>query len=55
MMTDYSWIRGFNYQPGYAYNSYESWRFFDAAAFRRELACGKKNFPKFNVVRYWLS
>lgn len=54
-MTDYSFVRGFNYQPGYAYNSYEAWRFFDAETFRRELTWGKRAFPGFNTVRYWLS
>ncbi len=54
-MEDYSSVRGFNYQPGYAYNSYEAWRFFDADTFRRELTWGKRTFPGFNTVRYWLS
>lgn len=26
---DYSYVRGFSYQPGYARNSYEAWRFYD--------------------------
>ncbi len=54
-MSDYSFVRGFNYQPGYACNSYEAWRFFDAETFRRELSWGKTAFPGFNTVRYWLS
>lgn len=54
-MKDYSYVKGFNYQPGYAYNSYETWRFFDAKVFRSELSNGKAAFPGFNTVRYWLS
>lgn len=54
-MNDYSTVRGFNYQPSYAWNSYEAWRFFDASIFKRELTLGKKFFPKFNTVRLWLS
>ena len=52
---DYSKVRGFNYQPSFAYNSYEAWRFFDAETMARELRRGKKYFPKMNVIRLWLS
>lgn len=54
-MIDYSTVKGFNYQPSYAYNSYEAWRFFDANVFDREIGLGKKYFPKMNTVRLWLS
>lgn len=55
MIKDYSYIRGFNYQPGYASTSYESWMWFDAESFRRELGWGKAAFAKMNAVRLWLS
>ena len=54
-MKDYSNVVGFNYHPSYAYNSYETWRFFDAEVFDREIGLGKKYFPKMNTVRLWLS
>jgi len=54
-MKDYSNIIGFNYQPSYAFNSYEAWRFFDADIFDREIGLGKKYFPKMNTIRLWLS
>ncbi len=54
-MNKYSDIKGFNYQPSYAYNSYESWRFFDSEVFDREIGLGKKLFPKINTIRLWLS
>ncbi len=52
---EFSSVRGFNYQPGYASNSYEAWRWFDAEAFKRELGWGKKAFPGINTIRLWLS
>lgn len=51
----YSHIRGFNYQPSYAMNSYEAWRFFDEETWRTELGRGKKYFPNMNTVRLWMS
>ena len=54
-MKDYSYVRGFNYHPSYAYNNYEIWRFFDAEVFEREIALGKKYFPNMNTLRIWLS
>ena len=54
-MNEYSNVVGFNYQPSYAYNSYETWRFFDAEVFDREIGLGKKFFPKMNTIRLWLS
>ncbi len=52
---DYSKIRGFNYQPSYAWNLYEVWKFFDEAVFDKEIGRGKKYFPKMNTIRIWLS
>ena len=54
-ITDFSQVRGFNYQPGYGSTSYENWRFFDAAQITAELSRGKVLFPGMNTVRLWLS
>lgn len=54
-MDKYSKVVGFNYQPSYAFNSYEAWRFFDRVVFEREIGLGKKYFPAMNTVRLWLS
>lgn len=54
-MRDYGDIVGFNYHPSYAWNSYETWRLFDAGVIEREIALGKRYFPKMNTVRLWLS
>jgi hypothetical protein len=48
-------IRGFNYQPSYEATGYSIWRQFRPEKFEAELGLGKKYFPKFNTVRYWLS
>ena len=48
-------IRGFNYQPSYEATGYSIWRQFQPEKFDTELGNGKKFFPKFNAVRYWLS
>ncbi len=54
-MVDVQSIRGFNYQPGYAYIGADIWRRFDAETFERELGRGKKHFPKMNGLRLWLA
>jgi hypothetical protein len=51
----YAHLRGFNYQPSYGSTGYELWRKFDAAIIDLELGRGKKHFPAFNAVRFWLS
>ena len=48
-------IVGFNYQPSYTSCPFETWRYFNAEIFRRELGIGKKTFPRMNTVRLWLS
>lgn len=53
--TDWSAIRGFNYQPSYGSSGLELWRQFDAAVIETELTRGKKYFPKMNAIRLWLS
>ena len=48
-------VRGFNYQPSYAYTGADIWRRFDAAAIDRELGWGTRHFPGMNAVRLWLA
>lgn len=52
--NDYSNLRGFNYQPGYASIGYEVWERFDPEIWRTELGRGKKYFPGMNAIRFWL-
>lgn len=52
---DYSQVRGFNYQPSYGSTSLENWLYYNPSMVELELRRGKEYFPKFNVVRYWLS
>lgn len=54
-MNTYSDVVGFNYQPSYAFNSYEAWRFFEPKIFDREISLGKEYFPTMNTIRLWLS
>lgn len=55
-ITDkYAYVRGFNYHPSYAWNSYEEWRFFNPKVYDKEIGRGKKFFPKMNTIRLWLS
>ena len=44
-------VRGFNYHPSYSHDALEDWLLFDEKIWRRELANGKKLFPKMNTVR----
>jgi hypothetical protein len=53
--TDWSAIRGFNYQPSYGMNGLEIWLRFDAQTIARELARGKRYFPHLNALRIWLA
>jgi len=53
--TDWSKIRGFNYQPSYGSSGFELWQKFDQAVIDRELGLGKKYFPGMNAIRLWLS
>jgi len=54
-MTDFAWVRGFNYQPSYGSCSFEIWRNFNKRLIDFELSVGKKYFPKMNTIRIWLS
>ena len=40
MKLEYSKVRGFNYQPGYAYNSYEARSIFDHEDIQRDFELG---------------
>jgi hypothetical protein len=53
--TDWSRVRGFNYQPSYGRNGLEIWYNFDAGRIAAELALGKLYFPKLNAIRIWLA
>ncbi len=52
---DYSDVRGFMYEPSYAWTETEAWQNFDAAVIDLELARGKKFFPGMNAVRMCVS
>ena len=53
--SQWSQIRGFNYQPSYGSNGFELWQEFDAATIEIELGRGVKFFPKINALRWWQS
>lgn len=52
---DFSSVRGFNYQPGYAATGVEIWRGFRADWIAREIERAKQIFPHINAMRVWLS
>ena len=56
-MPDSEWskIRGFNYQPSYGSTGFELWQQFDAKIIASELEQGKRFFPKMNALRWWQS
>jgi hypothetical protein len=53
--TEYSTIRGFNYQPSYAPNGYGIWRKLNCELIDQEIGRGVHFFPKINTLRIWLS
>lgn len=53
--TEWSRLRGFNYQPSYGSSGFELWQKFDAKIIGKELAQGKRHFPKMNALRWWQS
>lgn len=55
MMTDWSQVKGFNYQPSYGSSGFELWQRFDAETIARELGRGKQYFPGTSAIRLWLS
>ena len=52
-MTDWSKIRGFNYQPGYGCTGFENWLYFNPEQIAKELKNGKRLFPAMNTIRLW--
>ncbi len=52
-MTDYSWLKGFNYVPSSARNDIEFWRDYDEALVTRELGYAKR--LGFNCARVFLA
>jgi hypothetical protein len=53
--TLYRDMRGFNYQPSYGSSGFELWQEFDRQTIDKELAQGKRLFPKIREIRLWLS
>jgi hypothetical protein len=53
--TQWSAIRGFNYQPSYGSTGFEIWQKFDSTIIETEIARGKNIFPGINSLRIWLS
>ena len=54
-MNEYSWVRGFNYQPSWGCNGIQIWNDFRESTFIREVDLGLRLFPKLNVLRIWFS
>lgn len=52
---DYSDVRGFMYEPSYAWTEIEAWQNFDPEIIELELGRGKRYFPKMNAVRMCVS
>ena len=53
--SEWSQIRGFNYQPSYGSKGFELWHNFDAKTIATELERGKRFFPRINALRWWQS
>ena len=52
---EYSWVRGFNYQPSWGSHGITIWNDFQEATYAKELDLGLKHFPKLNTLRIWFS
>ena len=52
---DYSDVRGFMYEPSYAWTETEAWQNFDPEIIELELGRAKRYFPKMNAVRMCVS
>jgi hypothetical protein len=52
---EYSWVRGFNYQPSWGSHGLTIWNDFREATFTKEVDLGLKYFPRLNVLRIWFS
>ena len=53
-VTEFSDIRGFNYNPSYCTTLLEMWSEFSPEVWRVEIERGKRYFPEFNCLRIWL-
>ncbi|MEW5980308.1 MAG: hypothetical protein AB1898_31330 [Acidobacteriota bacterium] len=54
-ISQFSDVRGFNYQPSYAAHGVDIWGRFDAGMIEKEVSQGKKYFPGMNTLRLWLA
>ncbi len=54
-LHEYSWVRGFNYQPSWGSHGIHIWNDFRAATFSKEVDLGLAHFPKVNTLRIWFS
>lgn len=54
-LSEYSRVRGFNYQPSWASHGILIWNDFREATFAKEVGLGLKHFPKLNTLRIWFS
>ena len=52
---EYSWVRGFNYQPSWGSHGITVWNDFREATYAKELDLGLRHFPKINTLRIWFS
>jgi hypothetical protein len=54
-LGEYSWVRGFNYQPSWGSHGLTIWNDFRPATYAREVDIGLRSFPKINCLRVWFS
>lgn len=55
-ISDWSQVRGFNFQPPWASNGRDAWlERFDGKEYARLIWLGKRAFPGMNALRVWLS
>ena len=54
-IREYSWVRGFNYQPSWGSHGITIWNDFREATYAKELDLGLRHFPKLNTLRIWFS
>ena len=54
-VREYSWVRGFNYQPSWGSHGITIWNDFREATFAKEVELGLKHFSKLNALRIWFS
>ena len=54
-INEYSWVRGFNYQPSWGCKGIQIWNDFRESTFVHEVDLGLRLFPKLNVLRIWFS